>query len=498
MRSADRQNDLRRALLGAAAAPDVERFLEEALGLLTRAVDADHGYVALGEGATSRTPQWFRAHPPALAAEVQDQLSTGVLHDVVDGGLEVVTEVLRSDPRYRTRESVRGTAIGGMVCLPLGASGVLWIAEQRTRGFFTDEEVELLRLAATHLGGPADRIVRQYALDGDDPASTLRRKLRAHELIGASQAFATVLRHVAVAAPAPVPVLLTGPSGTGKSALARLVHQNGPHPAGRFEAINCADLDPNRLQADLFGAAKGSYTSLHEDRPGLVERVRCGTLFLDEVGDLPLPVQAQLLLFLQEGTYRWLGESTTRRADRVRVVAATHRDLPAMVADGRFREDLWFRLSTFVIRVPSLRERARDLPLLCQTLLGRFAPVLGVSTPPGVSVAALDWLERQPWPGNLRELENVLKRALLWANHEGASVLTVDHLERPGAPATAEAAPTLAQAVHDFERRFVAQVLADTPSRTEAARRLGIHRTHLYDLQRRLGLSDVTDTDPRG
>lgn len=240
------------------------------------------------------------------------------------------------------------------------------------------------------------------------------------ELIGRSPAFSAMLALVARVGPSMATVLLLGESGTGKELLARAVHEASPRAARPLVAVDCSSLPETLFESELFGHERGAFTGAHAARAGLVETASGGTLFLDEVGDIPLSMQVKLLRLLETGTYRRVGSTELRRAD-IRVVSATHRDLTAMVADGRFREDLYFRLSTFPIRLPPLRERLEDIALLAPALLQRVAPERKLELAP----AALTLLQSQPWPGNVRELRNLLERAALLCD---GSVIEASHV----------------------------------------------------------------------
>lgn len=227
-------------------------------------------------------------------------------------------------------------------------------------------------------------------------------------LIGRSGPFQAMLSLVARVGPSEASVLLLGESGTGKELVARAVHEASPRAARPLVVADCASLPEALFESELFGHEKGAFTGAHAATTGLVEAASGGTLFLDEVGDIPLAQQVKLLRLLESGTYRRVGSTELRRAD-VRVVSATHRDLLSMVADGRFREDLFYRLGTFPIPLPPLRERRDDIPLLAASLLARVAPRRDLSLSPG----AMKRLMAHPFPGNIRELRNVLERAAL-------------------------------------------------------------------------------------
>jgi DNA-binding NtrC family response regulator len=334
-----------------------------------------------------------------------------------------------------------------------------------------------------------------YFIEKMEPLHTARGEPAAQGLIGRSPAFQTMLELVTRVAPSPASVLLLGESGTGKELLARAVHEASPRAAAPLVVVDCASLPETLFESELFGHERGAYTGANVARPGLVESASGGTLFLDEVGDIPLFIQVKLLRLLESGTYRRVGSTELRRAD-IRVVAATHRDLAAMVADGRFREDLYYRLCVFPIRAPALRERSGDVRLLAVALLARVAPQRRLS----LAAPALTLLDRLPFPGNVRELRNLLERAALLCD---GNVIEPAHVEAalaagrgtprwpagapgPGAPAAppAAAAATLRRLEQEALR---ARLAAHQGSRGELARALGISERSLYRKLRALG-----------
>ncbi|MEL6906812.1 MAG: sigma-54 dependent transcriptional regulator [Planctomycetota bacterium] len=228
-------------------------------------------------------------------------------------------------------------------------------------------------------------------------------------MIGASPKMLEVFDLLERVAPTDVPVLVQGETGTGKELVARALHEHGPRKSARLLAENCAAVPENLLESELFGHVKGSFTGATQDREGHFVVADGGTVFLDEIGDMPLPMQAKLLRVLQDGEVRPVGANRSRRVD-VRVVAATHRDLVAASRDGAFREDLLFRLNVITVHLPPLRERAGDVARLVRALLPRIADDVGREAT--ISPDALAALEAWSWPGNVRELENELQRAV--------------------------------------------------------------------------------------
>ncbi len=326
-----------------------------------------------------------------------------------------------------------------------------------------------------------------YFIEKMEPLRVAQGQPAAQGLIGRSPAFQRMLELVSRVGPSQASVLLLGESGTGKELVAQAVHEASPRAANPLVVVDCASLPETLFESELFGHERGAFTGASTIKHGLVEAASGGTLFLDEVGDIPLPMQVKLLRLLESGTYRRVGSTELRRTD-VRVVAATHRDLKAMVADGRFREDLYYRLSTFPIALPALRDRVEDIPLLAVALLARVAPQRRLS----LSAGALAVLQRHAFPGNVRELRNVLERAALLA--DGASIEPV-HVERAlgsDEPASARrasgptspeslAASASGASLRSVERAALqAQLKAHRGSRAELARKLGISERSLY------------------
>jgi len=320
-------------------------------------------------------------------------------------------------------------------------------------------------------------------------------------LVGRSRPWLETVERLRLVAPAPTSVLLLGETGTGKEQAARAVHQWSPRARRPLLAVNCSVLSRELAMAELFGHERGAFTGADRQRAGRFELADGGTLFLDEVAELPAEAQAMLLRVLQEGAFERMGGGTTLHVD-VRVIAATHRDLQAEVAAGRFRDDLFFRLGAFPIRLPPLRERPGDVLLLAEHLLGRLRVRLGM---PGLALGgdAVQLLEGYDWPGNVRELSNVLERAAILA---GGGTIGARHVElgrsgervvaeraaMPSAPPKGYRLPEDLRPLDRAQAVVILQTLHDSGGRLAgrggAAERLGLPPSTLASAIKRLGL----------
>jgi two-component system, NtrC family, response regulator AlgB len=299
------------------------------------------------------------------------------------------------------------------------------------------------------------------------------------DLVGDSPAMQRLLGEVEAAARSSAPVLLRGETGSGKGRLARLIHGLSPRAGAPFVLVDCAGLSPTLAENELFGHARGAFTGAEREAPGKLEAADGGTVFLDEVGELPQPTQQKLLRFLEDGELERLGDVRPRHVD-ARPIAATHRDLRGLVASGAFREDLLYRLEVLDLVVPPLRERVEDIPgLLSALLAGAGAPESRFDD------VAMEELRRHTWPGNVRELRNVVERALALAK---GSVLGVEVLPARILRPTASAASTLPDLANG-ERERITEALRLHPSLEEAAAALGIDPSTLWRKRKRLGLA---------
>ncbi|MBV7428164.1 MULTISPECIES: sigma-54 dependent transcriptional regulator [unclassified Acidovorax] len=375
-------------------------------------------------------------------------------------------------------------------------------------------------------GVPAPRAARSGGVQGRPApagADPLAAGTALDRLVGTSEAIRNVKQRVAKVARGMAPVLIHGESGTGKELVAQALHASSQRADGPLVAVNCGAIPENLLEAEFFGARKGSYTGAAQDRDGYFQAARGGTLFLDEIGDLPLAMQSKLLRAIQERSVRPLGSTQEETVD-VRIVSATHRDLAADVQSGRFRQDLYYRLNVIEILIPPLRERREDLPVLCAALLSRIAQESGMPVPP-LTDSALHAIAAHPLTGNVRELENLLHRAVALSDGEelhvdGPSGGTAESPRTRAAPAPAMPSPADPQSTYPAapppgagslvtlpsdlqawldqqERDILIRALREAGfNRTATAARLGISLRQIRYRIARLNIAVPNDQDP--
>ena len=352
---------------------------------------------------------------------------------------------------------------------------------------YTPRGEEYVNIELSPLRDSAGEIA--FFVEKMEPLQVARGLDNKHGLIGRAPRFQEMLGLVARVAPSEATVLLQGESGSGKELVANAIHQASKRAERPFIAVDCSGLPETLFESELFGHERGAFTGATARKVGLIETASGGTLFLDEVGDIPLGMQVKLLRLLETGTYRRVGSTELRKAD-IRVVSATHRSLREMVAEGSFRQDLYYRLNTFPIAIPPLRERVSDIALLARGLLERLA----TPRPMHLSAAAEALLCTYPFPGNVRELRNVLERASLMCDGEE---IGVEHLAREIVEGASAAPPNIAggtsagapQGLAGLECEALARALAaHSGSRKALAQQLGISERTLYRKLRACGI----------
>jgi transcriptional regulator with GAF, ATPase, and Fis domain len=383
-----------------------------------------------------------------------------------------------------------GAGIRSIIAVPLTAFGrqlgVFYLDSSSSA--FDDDHFQLLTAIAGLAASALDHALHVESIERDNQRLQAEINLR-HSMVGESPPMRTVYAFIVKAAPASSTVLIRGESGTGKELVARAIHRNGPRASQPFVAINCAALAETLLESEFFGHEKGSFTGAITQRKGKLEEADGGTVFLDEIGELAPSLQAKLLRVLQEREFQRVGGNKTIRLD-IRVVAATNRDLEDAVRRGIFREDLYYRLNVVSVRMPALRERTEDIPLLAQYFAQKHARQANRAVT-GISEAARTALVAYEWPGNVRELENAIERAVVLGST--GSILPEDLPETIIETAASPAPPVTRfhEAVVYAKRQIVQRAIDQAGgSYTEAARMLGLHPSNLHRLLRTLGMRE--------
>jgi two-component system response regulator HydG len=411
-------------------------------------------------------------------------------------GIEVVRRLREADPEATVVVvSAHGTIATAVDAMREGA--IDFIEKPFSPEVLRARVEKAVEISRERRGARTAR-ARAEALEED-----LGRARDPHGLVGSSEAMQRVLEQVRKVAATDATALVLGESGTGKELVARAIHDGSPRHEKPFVSVSCAAIPEGLLESELFGHERGAFTGAVRRKLGRFELAHEGTLFLDEVGDLPPSVQVKLLRVLQERRFERVGGEATVEVD-VRLVSATNRDLPELVREGRFREDLYYRLDVVAIRLPALRERPGDVEELARHFLARAAPRLGRAAVTGFTPDALELLRRHRWPGNVRELENVVEQALVFA--EGEVVVAADlpdTLRRaPAAQAPAPAPLTtgersLTEVLEDLERRLILDAYERARGvKAETARLLGIKPSALYYKLEKYGIAGAGEKPP--
>jgi Nif-specific regulatory protein len=371
--------------------------------------------------------------------------------------------------------------------------GVIYLEASDPRVVFDREHLRLATALGGILGMPMENARRLEWLEAENRRLQESIDLE-HDMVGAGSRMREVFQLVSKVAPTASTVLIRGESGTGKELVARAIHRNSPRAGQPFVAINCAALTETLLESELFGHEKGAFTGAIAQKQGKLEMAHRGTLFLDEVGELPQAFQTKLLRVLQEREFERVGGARTIRVD-VRLIAATNRDLESAIACNAFRKDLYYRLNVVSLAMPPLRDRREDIPLLARHFVAKHGKKANRRLA-GLSPEALDCLQAYDWPGNVRELENLIERAVVLGSTE---LIVPEDLPEAvlEAPVASEPPGGYHQTVREEKKRAILAALSQSGGNyTEAAKLLGVHPNYLHRLVRNLGLREEVRKAP--
>jgi transcriptional regulator with GAF, ATPase, and Fis domain len=462
---------------------------DKALEAVLAAVPADHAAILLAEdgvdGFSSITGRDRR-----LGANQSIHASQTILNQVLKENLAVLSSDVQSDDSYREAESLLERRVHSVLAVPLEVQGkvlgVMYLEASSAGSRFDSDLLQLVTTFGNITALAIENARHVERLDGEN--RRLHEELNIHHsMIGESKAMREVYEFVSRVAGRDSTVLISGESGTGKELVARAVHTNSPRVDKPFVAINCAAITETLLESELFGHERGAFTGAVAQKKGKLEVAEGGTVFLDEIGELALPMQAKLLRVLQEREFERVGGTRPIKLD-VRLIAATNRDLKEASRTGAFRSDLYYRLNVVSLQMPALRERREDIPLLAAFFAARHGEKVKRRVA-GISPEARACLMRYDWPGNVRELENAIERAVVLGSTEVilAEDLPDSILEETAA--SGQPVNALAEGIREAKKVLIEKAIEQANGNyTEAAKILGVHANHLFRLIRTLNL----------
>jgi Nif-specific regulatory protein len=471
---------------------ELNELLVRVVDAVIQIADADRGFLMLIRDEGKLHFEVARNKDEGTLPPDEFQISWGIAEEAAHRRETVWVPDAVGSSLFQDRKSVRELSLRTVVALPILSAGrvrgVLYIDSHSVTHEFTPDTITLLEgfaalsavaLENARLHETLKDSKSRLEIENQNLRRALKEDFRYGLLVGKSPKMLRVIELLEKVIPTPVSVLIHGETGTGKELIARAIHMNGPRRDKNFIAVNCGALPENLLESELFGYKKGAFTGAAEDRIGLFEAADGGTIFLDEVGEMPATLQVKLLRVLQDSQIRRVGDTISRKVD-VRLLTATNRDLKGEVDAGRFRQDLYYRMNVVPIDLPPLRERGDDVLLLAQHFLDQLTKQQGKKLR-GLTADSRELLLRHPWPGNVRELENAMARAVALADEDKALEPALFGL---GAPVTRrwDGEHSLRETLDAVEADTIREALRQCDQNvSRAARALGVSRQHLHN-----------------
>ncbi len=451
---------------------DLGDLLEELMDAVIEITGADKGFLILTEGETLNI-KVARNLKQENIADAVSQLSDSIIAKVVKGKKPLMISDAMNDDAFAGAKSVMQLKLTSVICVPLlergKLLGIIYVGNDSIASLFADDTMRALTVFSAQASLIISNALLLNTLKVDKKVLSERlESIRFGEIIGTSKAMTDVFRKVEKVAGTDISVLITGETGTGKELIAAELHRRSPRANKPFVVINSGAIPENLLESELFGHVRGAFTGASSNKLGKFQAAHEGTLFLDEIGEMPMPLQVKLLRAIQEKVVVRVGDTKPEKVD-IRILAATHRDLEAEIKEGRFREDLYYRLNVVNLKLPPLRDRGDDVLVIARYLLSRYAKEFDTKVK-GFSPNAAVGIRKHNWPGNIREMENRLKKAIVLSdgNFIGPEDLGL----------TADALPDilpLNQAKEKFQRDYINEILAlNNGNRTKTARDLGV------------------------
>lgn len=451
---------------------ELDDLLERLMDAIIAITNADKGFLILTEGSTLQVKVARNIKRENIADAVQ-QVSDSIISKVVKNKQPLIVSDALHDEEFNSSLSVMNLKLCSVMCAPLldrgSLLGLLYVGNDNIVNLFTESHLEVLTVFSAQASLLIANAILLNQIKGDNVA--LRNQLddmRFGSIVGSSDAMQTVFRTVEKVAPTDVSVLIEGETGTGKELVAREIHNRSPRHKGPFVTINSGAIPENLLESELFGHVRGAFTGAVSTRIGKFQAANGGTLFLDEIGEMPVALQVKLLRALQERRVTKVGDTRSESVD-IRVVAATNKDLLKAIEAGEFREDLYYRLNVVTLHLPPLRKRGDDVVLIAKFLITKYATQFSVANR-RLSPSAVIATKKHPWPGNIRELENRLKKSVILADKATISPEDLDLL-----PDDLPSIKSLAKAREDWQRGYINEILAlNNGNRTKTARDLDV------------------------
>ena len=454
------------------ASYELGTLLDQLLDVMIAVSNADKGFLVLMESGEPVVKVARNLRRETISDAVR-QLSDSILAHVIKTHQPLIISDALNDDAFKNSLSVVNLKLTSVMCVPLlergNMMGVIYVGNDNVAQLFDQSHLEVMTVFAAQ----ASLLVRNALLVNElklDNRSLHDRieQMRFGEILGASPRMQEVFRKVQKVATTDISVLITGETGTGKELIARELHGRSPRAKQPFITINCGAIPENLLESELFGHVRGAFTGAVSNKTGRFQAADRGTLFLDEIGEMPLALQVKILRALQERVVVRVGDTNAESVD-IRILAATNRDLDVEIKAGRFREDLYYRLNVVNLHLPPLRDRGDDIVVLARYMVGRYAPEYG-NTVRGLTPNAIAAIKRHRWPGNIRELENRIKKAVVLADK---ALLGPEDLDL--SPDDLPPILPLAEAKEKFQRDYINEILTlNNGNRTKTARDLGV------------------------
>lgn len=471
---------------------EMRSLMEKAITTVVKELKADQGFIVLSNERGEQESLVSCNMDPEQNPDAKEMSSTVIRNTITKSE---PTQFPQFDQKFAQQQSIIRLGITAAMCVPLVAKekvfGAVYLDRRNKEHAFTESDlVYLLSFARQIVRGfeisleitsLEKKLVAEAVMKFED----LRRELKCNDLIGSSKKLFDVLKIASKIAPTEASIILYGENGTGKDLLAHIIHNNSRRANGAIITINCGAIPEDLLESELFGYESGAFTGATKTKPGRIEMADGGTLFLDEIGELNVNLQAKLLRVIQTKEIERLGGVQSKKID-VRIIAATNRNIPEMIASGNFREDLYYRLKVIELTMPPLRERREDVAELAHFFVAKHNN--GKSIP--ISADAMNILESYTYPGNVRELENIIQRAVVLMKSDmiEAGDLPPEIIDDEKSEPIIAGGRSLEEAENEFRKLYILRVLRSAKSKSEAAQMLGINRTHFYKLLAQLGI----------